>query len=261
MTTPRILSALLGLALTALVGRTAHAQGTYQSRYDRALASHDYRGAASVLRDALRDPASPEAALPLYRAGLAVALLRAGETAAAAEVARACSADPSEAVATQCGSVLRETAPTPEPPAAPAPPPSPAAPREARPAPPEPPAAPVVRIEMRPAPRSWVPSAGPLVLWSLGAASLAASGALAAARSDALAACSVRGDTAVCRDQASLERARESVALTTATNTALAVGLVAIAAGTSWWAIESSRPVAVPMVTTDGASIALAGRW
>ena len=260
--TPRSLAPLISLAL-ALVCATAHAQ-QYQARYERAVSTRDYRAAALVLREALSDRSSPPTLLPTYRLGLATVLLRAGSLHEAATEARQCS-DATTEVAAQCAAVLREAmahaAPTTPAPVVEPPRVAPAtrAPAAVTPAPTS--AAPVVRVELRTLSRSWSPGTGPIVLWSLGAASLATAGALALARADALGACSMRGDTAVCPDQASLDYARSSVGLTVATNTALVIGAVSILAGTSWWAVESSRPIVVPTVTADGASLALSGRW
>lgn len=238
----------------------AHAQGHYQARYDRAVASRDYASAATVLREAIADPATTAAAVPLYRAALTRVLLVGGRPEEARREAQGC------IELAPCAEVLRELDArrplVPPPVASPAPPvvraPEPA--HVASPAPmPSPPAPPVVRVILTPRGRSWSPRTGPVVLWSVGAAALVTAAVLASQRADALADCRVEGDRAMCPNATALDRAREAPGFAMGANVALGVGLAAIVAGTGWWLADAA--MVAPSVTAEGATVSIAGRW
>lgn len=247
---------LVAVAVTiiCLWAGCAHAQGRYQARYDRAFAVRDYTGAATVLREAIADPTTSTADVPRYRAALARALLSGGRFDEAHREAYEC------IELAPCAEVLRELDArrllTPSPPAPPAPPvervPAQApTPRRLSP--------PVVRVILTPHGRSWAPRTGPVVLWSIGAASLVTAAVLATQRADALAACNVEGDRARCPNATALDRAREAPGLTMGANVALGVGLAAVVAGTGWWLADGATVAS--SVTADGATVSIAGRW
>jgi len=249
--------AAVAVTLLCFWSGRAHAQGRYQARYDRAEAARDYAGAAAVLREAIADPATAPVDVPLYRGALARALLSGGRFDEAHREALEC------IDLAPCAEVLRvldargllrptvasappfERAPTPA-----TPPPATASPRTTP---------PVVRVILTPHGRSWAPRPGPVVLWSVGAASLVTAAVLATQRADALAACNVEGDRARCPNTTALDRAREAPGLTMGANVALGVGLAAIVAGTGWWMADGAT--VAPSVTADGATVSIAGRW
>lgn len=239
------------IALSGLTGSAASlAQSTGNAAYAAAVAEHRWGDAADMLRDRL---SRPPAAHPSVRASYARMLLLAGRREEAHAAAEACVSDADRDAAEFCAAVLRESAP-PAPrlaPAAPAEPPPREAPRPLV-------LRPVVSVSFASTRRTWTPTAGPVAMWSVGAAALVAAGVLATLRDDALAGCTVTGDNATCRDAASLERARGSVNLTTAANVSAAVGATALVAGTTWWLL-GGRSV-VPVVSPDGVYVALAGR-
>ena len=115
-------------------------------------------------------------------------------------------------------------------------------------------------VQVTPTPvQSWRPAAGPIALWSVGAGSLAVASVLYALRASALAPCEQNGGRVVCQDAASLERARDSVALTQGANVALGIGVTAAVAGTAWW-LFGGRAV-VPTVSDRGVNVAFVGTW
>jgi hypothetical protein len=116
----------------------------------------------------------------------------------------------------------------------------------------------VIRLVLTPT-RSWSPSPGPVALWSVGAASLAAAGVLAVLRADALGPCTTRGNVASCPDTQSLDRARTVPTLSAGTNIALGLGVAAVAAGSLWYVLGGRA--LVPTVTAEGATLAISGRW
>lgn len=231
----------------------AHAQSTPGERYTAAMEARRYADAADAMRELQRSAPQSQ-----YQAALARALALASLPAQALVEARRCEHDVDLLVAHTCAAVVREVermvalvptvavsqpsvsqlrnaaAPTSQPSAQP----------------------PRLTLTMQ---RSWVPTTGPIVLWSVGGASLVLVGILATLRDGALSGCVMRGDTAVCQDAAAIDRGRSAVGLTMGANGALAVGITALVAGTAWWLLDG-RAV-VPVVTPEGASLAYAGRW
>lgn len=239
---------LLSLAPAASAQATspsvAERRAAYSRQYREATAAGDAAGAARVLRAAIGDPVTDPAHMPVMCAALAVAERQITTGAPSAPPPPACSSAGAPPAAAPAPSPARAAAA------------SPPASHATTPDPTRPPV--VVLLATRPS-RSWAPSAGPIALAAGGAASLALAGVLVALRDGALAPCSMQGNRALCPDAATLDRARDSVALTAGANAALAVGATAVLAATAWWLIDG-RAV-VPTVSATGAQIALVGRW
>lgn len=233
---------------------------TTEQRYKLAAQRGDFRGAAAVLAEALRDPTLSEPERRERRAAIAFALARAGDLQAATEAADAACVAPDAPAA--CVVVRQELARLAPPPPAVERGPRLAAREAAAPVPMAPPPvaapSPVIRVVLTPT-RSWTPSAGPVALWSIGAASLVTAGVLAALRADALGACQTRGEVASCPDTQSLDRARTVPMLSTGTNVALGIGASALVAGSLWY-VFGGRAV-VPTFSAEGATLAVSGRW
>jgi hypothetical protein len=255
------LSVLFGIVL--LLPRLCFAQTAQPSApmtretYVRAVMDGRYEEVIATLRaDLARHPD------PVRQGALAQVLLLAGHTAAARAVATECQRAEVPAVAAQCQQVMASTAPVPAlPTAVTEPPVTPVAP------PPVAPSAPPVQAPRRLAPHAsrlastWRPAVGPVVTAGVGAGSLAVAAVLLVLRDDALAACSVSGDTARCPTQDAMSRARSSVDLTTAANVALAAGLTGIAAGAVWYMAGGREVAVVPTVTAHGLTVTVGGSF
>ncbi len=227
--------------------------------YVRAVMDGRYEEVIATLRaDLARHPD------PVRQGALAQVLLLAGHTAEARAVAAECQRADAPTVAAQCQQVMASTAPVPAPPTAVTEPPiTPVAP---------PPVAPSPSVSPVQVPRSlaphtsrlastWRPAVGPVVTAGVGAASLAVAAVLLVLRDDALAACSVSGDTARCPTQDAMSRARSSVELTAAANVALAAGLTGIAAGAVWYMAGGREVAVVPTVTAHGIIVTAGGSF
>lgn len=223
-------AACIALALLASSPAWAQPRASYRERYAEAARIGDSFAAVEILREALADPSLTGA----QRAS-ALEALRVAEARLAAE-----------SVAPPAAAAASAPAPAPEP--RPSPPPPAAPPPAERPA-----------VIGAPA-RTWTPSAGPVALWSVGAASLAASVALSVASAEALGACEAQGRRAVCPTQADVDRARSGAPLATGASVALAFGLAAVVGGTGWWLL-GGRAAAAPVAVPGGAALAVAGRW